>query len=121
MKILVDVQNLISLLFAFSKASDKCHGESDCLSFAEHMVVATETWNKHLNETGGIRRPTVVFTTEARDMVEEQKAWNEQFHSPFNFVTNARDLLPDSGFMRHVGAYQNCNFCLLPVLLALVI
>ena len=78
------------------------------------MVVVAETWNKHLNETGGSLHPTVVFTTEAKGMVEEQKAWNEQSQSHYNFVTNTRDLLPDSGFMRHVGAYHKCTFCFLP-------
>ena len=101
--------------FPFVKASDKCHGESECLSFAEHMMALTQTWKRHLNETGGSHNPTVVFTTEAKGVVEEQQAWvknNAQAQSPFDFdfVTNARDLLPDTGFMRHVGPYRTCNF-----------
>jgi len=102
-------------VFSTTSASDKCKGESECLSFAEHMEATTELWKRHLNETGSTNHhPTVVFTTEAKSMMQEQQTWvkkNEQASLfEVDFVTNARDILPDSGFMKHVGRYTSCRF-----------
>jgi hypothetical protein len=89
-------------------ASDKCDGESECLSFDQHMQVASDMWQKHAKKSGIEVDPTVVFTTEATSMVEEQKAFvaqNETQRYPFNFnfVTNTKDVTPDSGFMKEIG------------------
>jgi len=97
-----------------SLASDKCIRESECLSFTDHIVATTEIWERHLNETGGSHhRPTVIFTTEAKDMMLEHQTWakeNEHSKLPFDFdfVTNTRDILPDSGWMKDIGTYTMC-------------
>jgi len=102
-------------LVHFLPASDKCSGESDCLSFDEHMTVTNDFWKRHLNETDASHNPTIVFTTEAKSMMAEQKAWvanKEQDERPyaFTFVTNDRDLLPDTGFIKEV-----CTYSILPI------
>jgi hypothetical protein len=113
------------LITLSNEASDKCDSESECLSFSQHMTVTGEMWSKHLNRTAALMsddshrsdlhntrqwQPTVVFTTEATSMVEEQQAYameNQtvlrypQYH--FEFVTNHHDVTPGSGFIRHVG------------------
>jgi hypothetical protein len=84
------------------------------------MTVTGEMWGKHLNHTSGwtasantnAYQPTVVFTTEATSMIEEQKAYvatNQtvsrypQFN--FQYMTNHHDVTPDSGFIRYVGTF----------------
>jgi hypothetical protein len=92
-------------------ASDKCSGESECLSFEQHMQVTSALWQKHTEQdTGSSNRidPTVVFTTEATSMVKEQQAFVAQngeskFPFKFDFVTNTKDVTPDSGFMKDIG------------------
>lgn len=90
-------------------ASDKCEGESECLSFDQHMQVASDMWQRHSNLTSTVAHPTVVFTTESKNMVKEQQAFvaeNGEQKYPFNFdfVTNTQDATPDSGFMNDIGA-----------------
>ena len=75
------------------------------------MSVATEVWGRHASDTGGSDHPTIVFTTEAKSMMEEQQVWvrdkNSSAHSPyeFQFMTNGRDIMPDSGFIKDVGKF----------------
>lgn len=102
-------KQLIPSLFLFASAgSDKCGGESDCISFDDHMKVVADFWSQHVNETGIESNPTVIFTTEDKIMMDEQKAWVDQ-NGPtqsrfaFEFVLNGRDILPGSGFIREVG------------------
>lgn len=78
------------------------------------MTIATDVWGTHLNETGGSGGPMVVFTTEAKSMMQEQKAWvegdgraNSKFD--FDFFTNSYDMLPGSGFMKSVVRRQAGN------------
>jgi hypothetical protein len=91
------------------RASDKCTFESECLSFDQHMQVASALWAKdQANATAtstqqGQATPSIVFTTESRSMVEEQEAYEKAMTDRrFSFVTNTRDVLPDSGFMKDV-------------------
>ena len=77
------------------------------MSFDQHMTIASDLWKRHLNETGGNHSPTVVFTTEAKSMMQEQKDWVEGdglAKSPFDFefLTNSRDMMPGSGFIKDV-------------------
>lgn len=56
------------------------------------------------------QKATVVFTTESQSMVEEKIEWaasekHEKALFDFDFVTNSRDLLPGSGFIKTVGTY----------------
>lgn len=72
------------------------------------MLVTTDVWSRFVNDTGTKSQPTVIFTTEAKSMMKEQTAWikhNEQFKSgyDFDFLTNGRDILPGSGFIKSVG------------------
>jgi len=80
------------------------------------MTVTTDLWGRHAKATGisssdnNQQNPTVVFTTEAKEMMQEQQAWLEgdkHADSPFefDFVTHSRDLLTGSGFIKHVGTY----------------
>lgn len=78
------------------------------------MIVAGEMWEKHLNHTFNLRddeyhdhlQPTIIFTTEATSMVDEQKAFTAEKQMvsrypdfTFNFITNHHDVTPNSGFM----------------------
>jgi hypothetical protein len=103
-------------LTMFHSASDKCDAESECLSFGQHMTVLAEMWGKHLNDTDSINSnenpsqysdPSIIFTTEATSMVEEQKAFVSENrtvlrypHFRFSFITNQHDVTPNSGFLR---------------------
>ena len=77
------------------------------------MDVATELWERHVSDSGASVRPTVVFTTEAKSMMEEQQAWvqdmnrSSQSTFEFQFMTNSRDILPGSGFMKDIGTFAN--------------
>jgi hypothetical protein len=88
------------------RASDKCTFESECLSFDQHMQVANAVWAKDQANASATRRkatPSLVFTTESRSMVEEQEVYvSSMADRRFDFVTNTRDVLPDSGFMKDV-------------------
>jgi hypothetical protein len=96
-------------------ASDKCNSESECLSFEQHMQVTSSMWQKHIDQ-GNKRKsldPTVVFTTESTSMVKEQQAFISQkgetkFPFKFDFVTNTKDVTPDSGFMKDIGKTKIC-------------
>ena len=92
-------------------ASDKCDAESECLTFTEHMTVAGEMWERHLNRTihddHDHLHPTIVFTTEAINMVTAQKAFVSENRGvarypdfQFNFITNPHDVTPNSGFIK---------------------
>jgi hypothetical protein len=91
------------------------------------MIVTGEMWEKHLNRTSNgtwmllnnddndrdllqKQHPTVIFTTEATSMVEEQNAFvtenqtvSKYPYFNFQFITNHHDVTPNSGFMRHIG------------------
>ena len=89
-------------------ASDKCLGESECLTFDQHIQVTSNMWQKLQQTTGITIDPTVVFTTESTDMVKEQKKFvaehgEQKYPFKFTFVTNTQDITPDSGFMKDVG------------------
>ena len=78
------------------------------------MQVTSAMWQKHIDQ-GNQQRvdPTVVFTTEATSMVKEQQAFvsegGEQRHPfHFEFVTNSKDVTPDSGFMKDIGTTRRC-------------
>lgn len=80
------------------------------------MTVAGEMWQKHLNHSIHLKeseyhlnqlQPTIVFTTEATSMVDEQKAFETEKQVvsrypdfTFNFITNHHDVTPNSGFMK---------------------
>jgi len=72
------------------------------------MTITNDLWNRHLNHTEAVfHTPTVLFTTEAESMVQEQRAWvnsngPDRLPHKFDFVTNEKDMLPGSGFMKDV-------------------
>jgi len=68
------------------------------------MQVTSIEWAKHQNATGTKADPTVVFTTESKNVVTEQQAFvaeHGELKHPFkfNFVTNTQDVTPNTGFM----------------------
>jgi hypothetical protein len=75
------------------------------------MIVSSDMWQQHLNATGSAAfDPTIVFTTESKELVKAQETFvaeNNQQKLPFNFnfVTNTKDVHPDSGFMKEVGEF----------------
>ena len=89
----------------FVAASDKCDTESECLSFAQSLRAVEGHWKEHLNSTGTEMDnpidPTIVFTTESKNIVREYLNFsksNETLTSiPFSFITNKHDVTPDSG------------------------
>jgi hypothetical protein len=86
-----------------SIASDKCSRESECLTFDQHMNATMHAWNKYekkINTTG--KAPFIIFTTESKQMVEDQTVFMNQSLSSssqtkYRFVTNQYDVTPDSG------------------------
>jgi len=99
--------NKLSILLFFL-GSDKCGKESECLTFDQYMQVTSTEWAKHQNATGTKDDPIVVFTTESKNVVKEQKTFvseNGGLNYPFkfNFVTNTQDVTPDTGFMKQKG------------------
>ena len=102
------------------EASDKCTKESECLSFEQHMEVTSAFWKNHI-DGGNIKLPavdpTVVFTTESTNVVKEQQAFvsekdNAKFPYKFGFITNTKDVTPDSGFMKDIGELESLNSCI---------
>lgn len=90
------------------RGSDKCNGESECISFDQHMQVITNEWKKHQKRMGFKNtNPTIVFTTESKNVVEEQQTFvakeREKSHPfRFEFVMNTQDVHPDSGFVKDI-------------------
>lgn len=95
------------------RASDKCKRESECLTFDQHMRVASKMWTRHGPNTaiGNINvdvDPSIVFTTESTAMQEEQRLFSTNTsarsrYPAFRFVTNSHDVTPDSGRFRDVA------------------
>ena len=78
------------------RASDKCDHESECLSYADHLHVATYQWNR----TVGTPDPTVLLTTESKQVLEQHTRFVDESSDPaasYRFVLNDYDVLPDSG------------------------
>lgn len=75
------------------------------------MKVTSALWQNHIddgNEKLLSVDPTVMFTTESTSVVKEQQAFvsengEAKFPFKFDFVTNTKDVTPDSGFMKDIG------------------
>lgn len=78
------------------------------------MQAAAEAWNKHSNDAKPVvattRNPTILFTTESREVVEAQKQFilanhsspfYQQYNLSFDFVVNHHDVTPDTGYLPH--------------------
>ena len=78
------------------------------------MQVTSAMWQKHIDQ--GYQQhvnPTVVLTMEATSIFKEQQAFvskdRESRHpSHFEFITNSKDVTPDTGFMKDIGATSHC-------------
>lgn len=78
-----------------------------------------EMWQRHLNATSDDTTDiTIVFTSEASSIVEEQQAFVAEQRRVsrypsfrFSFLTNEHDVTPDSGFMKDIGTmlYRDVN------------
>jgi hypothetical protein len=79
--------------------SDKCNRESECLSFDQHMHAALEEWENLSGQPFNATKPYVVFTTESRSLITEQKEYIAQQppEHKVRFATNIHDVVPDSG------------------------
>ena len=101
------------------RASDKCHRESECLSFEEHMQVTTSMWAKHLNYLNATAKhddqllsksPSIIFTTEAKNVLEEQQRFSANetrqavYPYRYRFVTNTKDIMPGTGKLKNAGS-----------------
>ena len=79
------------------------------------MEVTSALWQSHINGGNNKLRavdPTVVFTTESTSVVKEQQAFvtdkgDAKFPFKFDFVTNTKDVTPDSGFMKDIGKLES--------------
>jgi len=92
--------------FSLFEASDKCHVESECLSYRQHIQVVNNHWKKYWNtseDQSALRTPHVIFTTESKAIFEEHRNFTSSEVTsksfPYTFVTNKHDILPDSGRM----------------------
>jgi len=94
-------------------ASDKCFGESECLTFYQHMQGVAQLWKEYHNTTNTNSDPVVVFTSEATKMVQEQQEFasnttlHDDFSFRFSFLTNHKDVTPDSGFVQDIRKLTN--------------
>jgi len=80
------------------RASDKCHRESECLSFTDHMkAVGLAKYRLPIKYTSG---ETILFTSESVEMTNEQKAYSK--NSSDRFLVNFRDVTPGSGLISEV-------------------
>lgn len=91
------------------RASDKCRQESQCLSFSQHIEVSSLLWNDVYPNTSHSDQPTLIFTTESKDMMHEQHAYisNTTIPKPFanmNLLMNPHDVLPNTGFVEEIVA-----------------
>lgn len=128
------------------RASDKCLYESECLTFDQHIQVLSLAWTDHLRRKQPADdmlavpnerlRPTILFTSESNNVLEDQQNFvtnqtrQDQFKYRFDFLSNTRDVTPNSGFMKDVlrelrkrnstademllGAMSSLKFQLLP-------
>jgi hypothetical protein len=72
------------------------------------MQVVADLWQGHQNATGALVDPTVIFTTESNQMVQEEQTFvaeNRQARYPFNFsfVSDVLDLTLNSGSTKDIG------------------
>jgi hypothetical protein len=73
------------------------------------MQVTNSYWSKHQKDDKvGASEISVLFTTESKAMVQEQldfasnKTLQEKYPLSFRFVTNTKDVTPDTGFIKEV-------------------
>jgi hypothetical protein len=93
-----------------SIASDKCNGESECLSFPQYMSAVSKIWTKRSNARLESQPETnIVVTTESQRVLRELEefASNDTLRKsvpfPFRFVTNHRDVAQDTGYLEHIA------------------
>jgi len=107
------------------RASDKCLRESECLTFEQHVMVASRVWAKvATGSTDSMRDASIVFTTESTAMQEAQRllAGNASAHSKFpafRFVTNSHDVTPDSGRFSDVAKNVSADEAMLSAISSL--
>ena len=78
------------------------------------MQVTSALWQNHVeNGSSELSKidPTVVFTTESTSVVKEQQTFvaengEAKFPFKFEFITNTKDVTPDSGFMKDIGKIE---------------
>ncbi|GKY98095.1 hypothetical protein MPSEU_000767300 [Mayamaea pseudoterrestris] len=89
------------------RASDKCEGESECLSFQEHIQATHLVWDKfsQFQQRPSSITPSLLFTTESTAMVREQRNFSDS-HPNFTFriASNIHDVTPDSGLSTQVSS-----------------
>jgi hypothetical protein len=122
------------LCFRELAASDKCHRESECLTFTQHMQALRAWWMKDHGSNGaaGVRQAVaVLFTSESDQMDLERLSYvNESIHNPhlhppptFRFVTNERDARPNTGnsrYIAHLASLRHVNMTADTVMLSAV-
>jgi hypothetical protein len=99
------------------RASDKCLRESECLTFDQHMRVASKMWKRHgpPSSTAIINGdPFIDLTTESTAIQEEQRlfATNTSARSrypAFRFVTNSHDVTPNTERFSRVAKKVNVS------------
>ena len=118
------------------RSSDKCHKESECLSFSQYMDLMGQTWTKYEKELVPLRRQiaaqskehessintAIIVTSEASEVRQAQAKYErEGFHKnlsfPFQFINNDFDLHQGSGNPSRMAA-KNKNISLDEVMLS---
>jgi hypothetical protein len=69
------------------------------------MRAADIVWQDHQPATknGDRSIPTILFTTESIEMLSEQKAYSINASSRHQFLTNTRDVTPNTGLISEVA------------------
>ena len=85
------------------RGSDKCGKESTCLHFEKYMRLAKETWESSAVATSGIKRGSLIMTTEDEDVFRERVLYNATSGFPLDFIVNENDSLQGSGNVKVFG------------------
>ena len=94
------------------RASDKCREESECPTFETYMSLIQSVWERNKNslvddrskENNATPTTSIILTSESPDVFKAQRSFQENIGTsqsdisfPFKFVTNAHDILQDTG------------------------
>jgi hypothetical protein len=95
------IQSSSSLIGLPIRASDKCHRESECMTFADHMKAVNLAKHKLPRPNAdGTSGQTILFTSESIEMTNDQKAYS--MNSSIRFFVNFRDVTPNTGLINEV-------------------
>lgn len=82
------------------RSSDKCMGESECLSFNQYVRLTKDlaTRRQSTNSTNGDKRyRSIVLTSETLSILQARHEYEEKEDFPFRFIANDEDVAQGTG------------------------